>query len=205
MLNPADSPAAARLSQVETAIARAAATRRPQARRHHTGGDQQDLGGRRDHAADRRRATPVSAKIALPRQRPNGRPCAPTTPDITLHLVGQLQSNKAESAVALFDVIHSVDRPSLITALGKAMHAAGQISGLLHPGQYRRRSRKRAAAPLPIPAPSWLRHAPPGLPVVGLMAVPPADIEAAPFFALLAKLARRARTCRAQHGHVGRL
>ena len=52
-------------------------------------------------------------------------------PDIALHLIGQLQSNKAEEAVALFDVIHSLDRPSLLTALAKA---------LLRAGQYRRRA-----------------------------------------------------------------
>ena len=48
------------------------------------------------------------------------------TPGITLHLVGQLQSNKAADAIALFDVIHAVDRPSLVTALAKAQTAAGK-------------------------------------------------------------------------------
>ena len=52
-------------------------------------------------------------------------------PDVRLHLIGQLQSNKAAEAVALFDVIHSVDRPSLVTALGKAQAAAGK-----HPACY---------------------------------------------------------------------
>lgn len=47
-------------------------------------------------------------------------------PDITLHLVGQLQSNKAEDAVALFDAIHSIDRPSLIAALARAMERQGR-------------------------------------------------------------------------------
>ena len=47
-------------------------------------------------------------------------------PDIELHLIGQLQSNKADEAVALFDVIHSLDRPSLLTALAKAMDKAGR-------------------------------------------------------------------------------
>ena len=47
-------------------------------------------------------------------------------PDIALHLVGQLQSNKAEDAVRLFDCIHSLDRPSLVTALGRAMDKAGR-------------------------------------------------------------------------------
>ena len=49
-------------------------------------------------------------------------------PDVELHLIGQLQSNKAEEAVALFDVIHSVDRLSLVTALGKAMEKLARQS-----------------------------------------------------------------------------
>jgi uncharacterized pyridoxal phosphate-containing UPF0001 family protein len=94
-------------------------------------------------------------------------------PDITLHLVGQLQSNKAEDAVALFDAIHSVDRPSLITALAKAM------------------TKLDRRVPLYVQLPALLaqiREA--DLPLAGLMCVPPADIEAAPFFALLGKLAQ---------------
>ena len=47
-------------------------------------------------------------------------------PDIELHLIGQLQSNKAEEAVALYDYIHSLDRPSLLTALARAMDKAGR-------------------------------------------------------------------------------
>src|SRR3546814_7923174 len=47
-------------------------------------------------------------------------------PDIALHLIGQLQSNKAEEAVALFDAIHSVDRPSLVRALARACEKAGK-------------------------------------------------------------------------------
>src|SRR3546814_17541759 len=48
------------------------------------------------------------------------------SPDISLHLIGQLQSNKADEAVALFDAIHSVDRVSLVTALARAMDKAGR-------------------------------------------------------------------------------
>lgn len=47
-------------------------------------------------------------------------------PAVQLHLIGQLQSNKAEDAVALFDAIHSLDRPSLVKALGKAMDKSGR-------------------------------------------------------------------------------
>ncbi len=110
-------------------------------------------------------------------------------PDIRLHLVGQLQSNKAAEAVALFDVIHSVDRPSLVAALGKAMAAAGR-----HPDCYLQvnigaEEQKGGCAIADIPALLAQARAA-GLPVIGLMCVPPADIEATPFFALLAKLAR---------------
>ncbi|OYU16377.1 MAG: YggS family pyridoxal phosphate-dependent enzyme [Alphaproteobacteria bacterium PA4] len=111
------------------------------------------------------------------------------TPDIRLHLIGQLQSNKAAEAVAMFDVIHSVDRPSLVSALGKAMASAGR-----HPDCYIQvnigaEPQKGGCAIADIgPLLASARAA--GLPIIGLMAVPPADIEAAPFFALLAQLAR---------------
>jgi pyridoxal phosphate enzyme (YggS family) len=111
------------------------------------------------------------------------------TPGITLHLVGQLQSNKAEEAVALFDVIHSVDRPSLITALGKAMHAAGKFPPCYIQVNIGDEPQKGGCAIADTGATLAAARAA-GLPVAGLMAVPPADIEAAPFFALLAKLAR---------------
>lgn len=112
------------------------------------------------------------------------------TPGIRLHLVGQLQSNKAAEAVALFDVIHSVDRASLVTALGKAMAASGK-----HPDCYIQvnigaEPQKGGCAIADLPDLLAAARAA-GLPVVGLMCVPPADIEAAPFFALLAELARR--------------
>ena len=109
-------------------------------------------------------------------------------PGIELHLVGQLQSNKAEDAVALFDCIHSLDRPSLVTALAKAMDKVGAARAVFRPGQYRRRGAEgrlrhcRAAG-----AAGEARAA--DIPLAGLMCVPPLGIEPAPFFALLAKLA----------------
>jgi pyridoxal phosphate enzyme (YggS family) len=112
------------------------------------------------------------------------------TPGLRLHLIGRLQSNKAPDAVALFDSIHSVDRPSLVSALAAAMAkgdrrpdcflqvnigdepqkggcAVGELAALIEGG----------------------REA--GLPLAGLMCIPPADVEPAPYFALLAKLGRR--------------
>lgn len=111
------------------------------------------------------------------------------SPDVRLHLVGQLQSNKAMEAVALFDVIHSVDRPSLVTALGKAMAAQGKHPACFVQVNIGAEPQKGGCAIADLPSLlSDARAA--GLPIVGLMCVPPADIEAAPFFALLAKLAR---------------
>jgi pyridoxal phosphate enzyme (YggS family) len=112
------------------------------------------------------------------------------TPGIRLHLVGQLQSNKAAEAVALFDVIHSVDRASLVTALVKAMTAAGRRPDCFIQVNIGAEPQKGGCAIADLPdLLTTARTA--GLRIVGLMCVPPADIEAAPFFALLAELARR--------------
>ena len=109
-------------------------------------------------------------------------------PDITLHLVGQLQSNKAEDAVALFDAIHSVDRPSLVTALAKAMDKLGRRIPVFVQVNIGAEEQKGGCAIADLPALlAAVRAA--DLPLEGLMAVPPADIEPAPFFALLGKLA----------------
>ena len=110
-------------------------------------------------------------------------------PDLKLHLVGQLQSNKAEEAVRLFDAIHSVDRPSLVTALAKAMEKTGRRPQCFIQVNIGDEPQKGGCAVGDLPALlEQVRLT--GLPVPGLMAVPPADIEAAPFFALLAKLAK---------------
>ena len=117
-------------------------------------------------------------------------------PDIELHLVGQLQSNKADEAVALFDCIHSVDRPSLVTALGKAMAKAGRRVPCFVQVNIGAEEQKGGCAIADLPALLEQARAA-DLPVIGLMCVPPAGIEAAPFFALLDKLAR-------DHGLAGR-
>lgn len=110
-------------------------------------------------------------------------------PDTRLHLIGQLQSNKAADAVALFDSIHSVDRPSLVAALAKAMQSSGRRPDCFIQVDIGDEPRKGGVAPAGLAAMLDTARAA-GLPIVGLMAVPPAGIEAAPFFALLAKLAR---------------
>jgi len=107
-------------------------------------------------------------------------------PDVRLHMIGRLQSNKAAEAAALFDSIHSLDRPSLLDALvalpepppcfvqvnigaeaQKGGIAVADLSGFLE----------------------TVRSAP--VELAGLMAIPPQGVEASPFFALLAELGRR--------------
>ena len=110
-------------------------------------------------------------------------------PGVVLHLIGQLQSNKAEDAVVLFDAIHSVDRPSLIEALGKAMAKTGRRPDCFLQVNIGAEDQKGGCAIADVPALLDQARAA-GLPIVGLMCLPPADVEPAPYFALLAKLAR---------------
>jgi hypothetical protein len=111
-------------------------------------------------------------------------------PDVGLHLIGRLQSNKAEEAVALFDSIHSVDRPSLVAALGRAVERSARRPDCFVQVNIGDEPQKGGCPPAELPA---LLDAcgEAGLPVAGLMCIPPAETEAAPYFALLAKLARR--------------
>jgi len=111
-------------------------------------------------------------------------------PGVRLHLVGQLQSNKADDAVALFDAIHSVDRPSLVTALGKAMTKAARRPDCFVQVNLGDEPQKGGCAVADLLA-LLASCAEAGLPVAGLMCLPPEGVEAAPYFALLAKLARR--------------
>lgn len=111
-------------------------------------------------------------------------------PDIELHLIGQLQSNKAEEAVALFDAIHSLDRTSLVGALGKAMRSQGRYIPCFVQVNIGAEEQKGGCAVEMLP--DLLKTAQDeGVPIAGLMCLPPADIEPAPFFALLAELAAR--------------
>ena len=109
-------------------------------------------------------------------------------PDIALHLVGQLQSNKAEDAVRLFDCIHSLDRPSLVTALARAMDRADRRVPCFVQVNIGEEGQKGGCAIADLPGLLAQARAA-ALPLAGLMCVPPAGIEAAPYFALLAKLA----------------
>ncbi len=111
------------------------------------------------------------------------------TPGISLHLVGQLQSNKADEAVALFDCIHSVDRSSLIAALAKAEAKASVQRAYFLQVNIGDEPQKGGCA-ISDTGGLLAEARAAGLNIVGLMAVPPADVEAAPYFALLSKMAR---------------
>lgn len=110
-------------------------------------------------------------------------------PDTRLHLIGQLQSNKAADAVALADAIHGVDRPSLVAALARAMDASGRRPACFLQVNIGAEDQKGGCAIDDLPALAQEARAA-GLPLAGLMCIPPAGVEAAPYFALLAKLAR---------------
>ena len=111
-------------------------------------------------------------------------------PDVTLHMIGQLQSNKAADAVALFDVIHTLDRPSLLKALIAAATKADRFPPVYVQVNIGEESQKGGLAIADLPAfLDQVRASP--LPLAGLMAIPPLGLEPSPFFALLAELARR--------------
>ena len=112
------------------------------------------------------------------------------TPGILLHLIGQLQSNKADDAVALFDAIHSVDRSSLVQALAKACDKAGKRPQLFIQVNIGDEEQKGGCRVADLPALLAEAKAA-GLAIDGLMAIPPADVDAAPYFALLDELAER--------------
>ncbi len=107
---------------------------------------------------------------------------------IELHLIGRLQSNKAEETVRLFDCIHSLDRASLVGALAKAMDKTGRRVPCFVQVNIGEEPQKGGCAISALPA--LLAEARAAqLPLLGLMAVPPLGTEPAPYFALLAKLA----------------
>ena len=110
-------------------------------------------------------------------------------PDAQLHLVGRLQSNKAEDAARLIDCIHSLDRPSLVAALARAFDKVGRQVSCFVQVDVGEEPQKGGCAVRDLPGLlTQARGA--DIPVIGLMCVPPAAIEPAPFFALLDKLAR---------------
>ena len=109
-------------------------------------------------------------------------------PEIALHLVGRLQSNKADEAVRLFHAIHSLDRGSLVTALARAMDKIGRQVPCFVQVNLAGEPQKGGCALAELPGLLAAARAA-AIPLAGLMCVPPEAIEPAPYFALLAKLA----------------
>ena len=112
-------------------------------------------------------------------------------PGLELHMIGPLQSNKAKEAVALFDAIHSVDRPSLCEALAKEIVRKARRPLLFV--EINTGAEAQKAGVLPRDADAFLHRCREdyGLTINGLMCIPPADDAPAPHFALTAKIAAR--------------
>ncbi len=113
-----------------------------------------------------------------------------SNPNLRLHMIGRLQSNKAAEAIALFDTIHSLDRISLLNALVGAGTKAGKFPDCFVQVNVGSEDQKGGVAPADLAAFLASVRASP-LPLAGLMCIPPADLEPAPFFAFLNELARR--------------
>jgi PLP dependent protein len=111
-------------------------------------------------------------------------------PDLELHLIGPLQTNKVRDAVALFDVIHTLDRPKLAHALKVEMAARGKTLRLLVQVNTGEEPQKAGVIPADLPPFVALVQDELKLEVEGLMCIPPVEDEPAVHFAFLAKLAR---------------
>ena len=112
-------------------------------------------------------------------------------PDVKLHLIGPLQTNKARQAVALFDVIHTVDRPKLAHVLAKEMDRQGRHLPVFIQVNTGEEPQKAGVAPQDADAFIAQCRTEHGLDVIGLMCIPPVNEEPAPHFALLEKIALR--------------
>ncbi len=112
-------------------------------------------------------------------------------PDLELHLIGPLQSNKVRDAVALFDVIETLDRPKLAAALAEEIMRSGRRPRLLVQVNTGEEPQKAGLLPLETEAFVTQCRDEHGLAIEGLMCIPPLDEEPSLHFALLAKLAAR--------------
>lgn len=109
---------------------------------------------------------------------------------VSLHLIGPLQTNKARQAVEMFDVIHTLDRPKLATTLARLADERGTCSDLFI--QVNTGAEPQKAGVLPEEADGFVAEVRAlGLPVIGLMCIPPAEEDPAPHFAMLAGMAAR--------------
>ena len=114
-----------------------------------------------------------------------------TTADVALRLIGPLQSNKAKQAVELFDVIETVDRPKIAAALADAVQHAGRAIRFLVQVNIGEEPQKAGVAPPDADAFIAMCRRDYGLNVEGLMCIPPNDVQASPYFALLRSIAER--------------
>ncbi len=112
-------------------------------------------------------------------------------PGINLRLIGPLQTNKVREALRLFDVIETIDRPKLAEALAKEMERSGDRPDLLIQVNTGEEPQKAGVLPAGLDEFMSLCCARLGLPVIGLMCIPPIDDEPAMHFGLLAEMARR--------------
>lgn len=112
-------------------------------------------------------------------------------PDLRLHLIGPLQTNKARQAVAFFDAIHVLDRPALAAKLADAMAATGRTPELFVQVNTGEEAQKAGVAPAEADAFIAACRRDYGFALTGLMAIPPADADPAPHFRLLAAIAAR--------------
>jgi PLP dependent protein len=111
-------------------------------------------------------------------------------PDLQLHLIGPLQTNKAKDAVALFDVIETVDRPKLAAELAKEMQKSGRRPRCYIQVNIGNEPQKAGVAPHDVSALLALSRDEYRLPIVGLMCIPPADEDPMPYFTRMAALAK---------------
>ena len=111
-------------------------------------------------------------------------------PRLRLHMIGQLQSNKADEAVTLFDSIHSLDRSSLLKSLVRAAENASRFPSVYIQVNIGAEAQKGGIGVEALPDLIAAVRASP-LPLAGLMCIPPAGLQPGPYFALLAELARR--------------
>ena len=112
-------------------------------------------------------------------------------PDVELHMIGPLQSNKAKEAVELFDVIHTLDRPSLAEALAKEIAKQGRKPRLLVQVNTGEEPQKGGVIPTEVDAFLEACRTKYGLAIEGLMCIPPAEDPPSPHFALLNTIAER--------------
>ncbi len=120
--------------------------------------------------------------------------------DLVLHLIGPLQTNKAREAVQLFDVIETLDRPKLARTLAKEMGRLGRRPTCYVQVNTGEEAQKAGVTPAAADALIALARDQLGLPVEGLMCIPPFDDEPAPHFALLAEIAKRNRLAKLSMG-----